>query len=58
VYVGTAPGVYGLPISLGSVTSYVMSNLSIGTTYYFVVTAYNTSGGESLPSNEVSRSIY
>jgi hypothetical protein len=57
VYVGTAAGVYGSPINVGSMTSYVMSNMAIGT-YYFVVTAYNTSGSESLPSNEVSKSIY
>ena len=56
VYVGTASGVYGAPISVGSVTSYMM-NLPIGT-YYFVVTAYDMSGAESLPSNEVSKSIY
>jgi hypothetical protein len=58
VYMGTTSGAYGSPISVGSVTSYVINNLAIGTTYYFVVTAYNSSGGESLPSNEVSRSIY
>ena len=58
VYVGTASGVYGAPITVGNVTSYVLSNLAVGNTYYFVVTDYNTSGIESLPSNEVSKSIY
>jgi len=58
VYLGTASGVYGTSINVGNVTSYVMSNLAVGTTYYFVVTAYNISGSESLPSNEVSKSIY
>jgi fibronectin type III domain protein len=58
VYMGTASGVYGPPINVGNVTSYVLSNLAVGTTYYFVVTDYNTSGSESPPSNEVSKSIY
>jgi Viral BACON domain/Fibronectin type III domain len=57
VYVGTASGIYGPPINVGNVTSYVMSNLAVGT-YYFVVTGYNASGSESPPSNEVSKSIY
>jgi len=58
VYMGTASGVYGTSINAGNVTSYMVSNLTLGTTYYFVVTGYNTSGSESLPSNEVSKSIY
>ena len=58
VYVGTASGVYGPPINVGNVTSYVFSNLAVGNTYYFAVTDYTTSGMESLPSIEVSKSIY
>jgi fibronectin type 3 domain-containing protein len=58
VYMGTASGVYETSINAGNVTSYMVSNLALGTTYYFVVTDYNTSGSESLPSNEVSKSIY
>lgn len=58
VYMGTASGLYGTPLDVGNVTSYVMSNLAIGNTYYFVVTSYNSSGSESLPSTEVSKSIY
>lgn len=58
VYVGTASGRYGTPLTVGNVTSYVVSNLVLGNTYYFVVTSYSTSGSESSPSNEVSKSIY
>jgi hypothetical protein len=58
VYVGKASGVYGTPIDAGKVTSYVVGNLAIGNTYYFVVTSYNSSGIESTPSNEVSKSVY
>jgi hypothetical protein len=58
VYKGTASGVYSSPITVGNVTSYTISNLGIGSTYYFAVTEYNTSGLESGFSNEVSKSIY
>ncbi|HSC55754.1 MAG TPA: hypothetical protein VLC51_01050, partial [Nitrospira sp.] len=57
VYMGTASGVYGAPITVGNVTSYLLNNLSIAT-YYFVVTDYDANGNESLPSNEVSKSVY
>lgn len=56
VYVGTAPGLYTQTINVGTVTSYTVSGLTIGKTYYFVVTDYN-SAGESAPSNEVSKMI-
>jgi len=39
---------------IGMFTSSVVSNLVVGKTYYFVVTAYNALGLESPPSNEVS----
>jgi Fibronectin type III domain len=57
VKVGTASGLYSRIITVGNVTSYTVDQLTTGTTYYFSVTAYN-SAGESLPSNEVSKSIY
>lgn len=58
VYMGTASGRYGTPLDVGNVTAYVVSNLALGNTYYFVVTSYSTSGSESAYSNEVSKSIY
>lgn len=58
VYVGTASAVYSSSLSVGNVTSYTVSNLGVGSTYYFAVAAYNTSGIESSFSNEVSKSIY
>lgn len=58
VYMGTASGGYSSPITVGNVTSYTISNLGIGNTYYFAVTDYSSSGLESGFSNEVSKSIY
>jgi len=58
VYVGTASGVYGPPITVGNMTTYQVNSLTIGTTYFFVVTAYNTSGTESGYSNEANKSIF
>jgi hypothetical protein len=57
VYVGTTSGLYTRTITVGNLTSYTVDSLTTRTTYYFSVTAYN-SAGESLPSNEVSKSIY
>lgn len=56
VYVGEAPRLYTRTITVGTVTSATVSSLTIGKTYYFVVTSYN-SAGESAPSNEVSKTI-
>jgi hypothetical protein len=57
VHVGTASGLYTRTITVGNVTSYIVDSLTTGTTYFFAVTAYNSTG-ESSPSNEVSKSIY
>jgi Fibronectin type III domain/Viral BACON domain len=58
VYMGTQPGTYGGPMSVGNVTSYTVGNLTGGVTYYFSVTALDNAGNESLRSPEVSKTIY
>jgi len=58
VYVGLASGVYGPPINAGSLTTLQVTNLALGQTYFFVVTAVNTSNMESGYSNEVTKSIF
>ncbi|TLY16885.1 MAG: hypothetical protein E6K69_03110 [Nitrospirae bacterium] len=58
VYLGTASGVYGPPTSVGNVITSQVTNLQSGTTYFFAVTAVDTSGNESTFSNEVSKSIF
>jgi hypothetical protein len=56
----TASGAYGAPIATlqGNVTGYTSSGLAVGTTHFFVVTAYDQAGNESSYSNEVSKSIF
>jgi hypothetical protein len=56
IYVGEAPKLYTRTITVGTVTSSTVNSLTVGRTYYFTVTAYN-SAGESAPSNEVSKTI-
>ena len=62
IYYGTSPGLYfqslgdGLTVSNG-VTTYMVTGLSSGTTYYFAVTAFDTSGSESGYSVEASKVI-
>jgi hypothetical protein len=53
IYVGTASGVYGAPIDVGLATTYTVTNLQSGHTYYFAVSARNAAGQESGKSNEV-----
>ena len=61
IYQATASGGYSTtPIATvpKTATSYVATGLQVGTTYYFVIKSYDTAGNESLPSNEVSKSIF
>jgi hypothetical protein len=58
IYMGNAAGVYGAPVVLGKVTSYTAGNLQLGNTYYFAISAYDTSGNESPLSTVVTKSIY
>jgi len=55
--VGTVSGQYSSSVPVGKVTSYTVSSLAQGTTYYFAVTAVNADGLESPYSAQVSRTI-
>jgi len=52
VQYGTVTGVYGTPEVVGNLSSYTVTGLTNGTTYYFVVTATNA-GATSGNSNEL-----
>ncbi|HMO47081.1 MAG TPA: fibronectin type III domain-containing protein [Rubrivivax sp.] len=59
VYYGTAPRSYaqfvGAGLEAGFATTYVVSGLQRGSTYYFAVTAFDAAGNESAFSNEASK---
>ncbi|MEW6417445.1 MAG: DNRLRE domain-containing protein [Nitrospirota bacterium] len=56
VYYGNTSSNYSQIIDVGNITTYTVASLNDGT-YYFAVTAYDTSGNESEYSNEVSKTI-
>jgi hypothetical protein len=60
LYRATTSGGYGAPIATlpGNVTAYIATGLQVGTTYFFVITAYDSAGNESARSNEISKSIF
>ena len=47
LYMGTSPGSYSQIFDVGHVTSYTVSNLVAGDTYYFALTAYDIYANES-----------
>lgn len=51
---GTSTGVYTGGIVLGNVTQITIKGLNPSQVYFFVVYAVDTSGHESVPSNEIS----
>lgn len=56
VYYGTASRTYGTPIDVGNVTTYTLTGLTSGQTYFIAVSAYNTLS-ESNYSDEVSGTV-
>lgn len=61
IYIGTSSGSYtvaGSPLISGNSSAYTISNLPKGQTYFFAVSAYDTSGNESTLSSEVSKTLY
>ncbi|MDQ7786428.1 MAG: DUF1566 domain-containing protein [Thermodesulfovibrionales bacterium] len=55
VYYGTSTKSYPQTLTVGNVTTCTVGNLADGTTYYFAITAVNSSLKESKYSNEISR---
>jgi hypothetical protein len=56
LHIGRASGNYSQIVDIGSSTAAAVSNPAGGTSYYFVVGAYNSAGVEGPYSNEVSYS--
>ena len=57
VHYGTASGSYTVHTDVHNVTTYTVTGLTVGQTYYFAATAYDTSGNESGYSNPVSYAV-
>lgn len=57
VYYGNPSRSYSTTIDVGNVTSYIVTGLIEGDTYFFAATAYDFSGNESGYSNEVSYTV-
>ncbi|NOY64499.1 MAG: fibronectin type III domain-containing protein [Nitrospirae bacterium] len=57
IYYGTSSGVYTNVLDVKDTTTYTITGLPEGFTYYFAVTAYDIYGNESEFSNEVSKTI-
>jgi len=53
LHYGLASGSYDTTIDVGNQTTYTITDLDVGETYYIAATAYNTTGLESGYSNEV-----
>jgi len=52
---GTAPGIYTSFVDVGNVNTYTVRNLEVGKTYYFSVSALNSTADESPGSNEEAK---
>lgn len=57
VYVGEVPGQYSRIITVGTVTSSTVNSLTVGKTYYFAVSAYNSAGEGPRSSPDVIKTI-
>jgi len=57
LHYGKTPGVYTNSVNSGKTTSYTVTDLAEGETYYFASTAYDSEGNQSGYSNEVSKSV-
>lgn len=58
VYYGISSRNYSNIIDVGNITSHIVDNLELGTTYYFAATAYDSANNESDYSNEIDTIIF
>jgi fibronectin type 3 domain-containing protein len=60
IYRATASGTYGAALATipAGTFTYQATGLAMNTTYFFVITAYDSAGNESAYSSEVSKSIF
>jgi hypothetical protein len=57
LYCGTSSGNYTTRIDVGNTTSYTISNLTNGATYFCAVTAYDSAKHESLYSSQIQFTV-
>ncbi|OFZ21144.1 MAG: hypothetical protein A2X94_05305 [Bdellovibrionales bacterium GWB1_55_8] len=57
IHYGTSPGGYSASLDVGNVNRYTIANLEPGITYYFTVSAINSTNDESPVSNEVNKRV-
>jgi len=57
IYYGASSGTYTANVDVGNVTTYTVTGLTPGVTYYFVATAHDNFGNESGYSNEVNKAL-
>ncbi len=57
LHIASSPGMYTQTIDVGHVTSFTVSNLISGETYYFALTAYDIFANESGFSTEIRKTV-
>jgi fibronectin type 3 domain-containing protein len=57
VYYGSQSANYTNSVSVGMTNATMVKGLVVGQTYYFMVTAVNSKGVESLPSRETAKTV-
>jgi chitinase len=57
IHYGTASGSYSVHIDVHNVTTYTVTGLTNGQTYYLAATAYDSAGNESGYSNQVNYTV-
>jgi hypothetical protein len=58
IYIGTSSGSYGTPITVSKASTSYIATLTRGFTYFVTMTAVDSSGNESPPAAELSRSLF
>ena len=54
IYMGTTPGKLIFLADVGNTNSYTVTGLPLNKVFYFAVTAYDSEGSESAPSNLIT----